>query len=254
MIDLHTHVLAGLDDGAKSFDQSVAMIRIAAETGTTDLVATPHANLEFRWDPARVEERIAELEGSAGGLRIHRGCDFHLYFDNIHDALAYPSKYTINHKRYLLVEFPDVLIAKSTPEVFAQLLDAGMTPVITHPERNYLLHTRMEELATWVENGCLVQVTAQSLLGRFGRDAREIARRLMKRGLVHFVASDAHDDQDRTPRLDLAYQHVAKRYGQERAEFLFVTNPRAALEGEPLPEQPAPAAAAPRKWFQFWGG
>jgi protein-tyrosine phosphatase len=252
MIDIHSHVLAGLDDGARSFEESVAMIRIAAETGTTDLVASPHANLDFQFNPERVEERLAELQQTSGALRLHCGCDFHLYFDNIHDALAHPSKYTINHKRYLLVEFPDLLIAKSTPEVFAQLLDSGMTPVITHPERNFLLHKRMEEMESWIESGCLVQVTAQSLLGRFGADARNVARQLMKRGLVHFIASDAHDAEDRTPRLDLAYKHVAGRYGRERAELLFVTNPLAVIEGEPLPEQPAPEADTGRKWFQFW--
>ncbi|HEY1204289.1 MAG: CpsB/CapC family capsule biosynthesis tyrosine phosphatase [Bryobacteraceae bacterium] len=253
MIDIHSHVLAGLDDGARSFEESVAMIRLAAETGTTDLVASPHANMDFRFDPERVEERLSELRQVSGAPRLHCGCDFHLYFDNIHDALAHPSKYTINHKRYLLVEFPDLLIAKSTPEVFAQLLNSGMTPVITHPERNFLLHKRMEEMESWIESGCLVQVTAQSLLGRFGADARNVARQLMKRGLVHFIASDAHDAEDRTPRLDLAYKHVAGRYGRERAELLFVTNPLAVIEGEPLPEQPAPEADTGRKWFKFWG-
>jgi protein-tyrosine phosphatase len=252
MIDIHSHVLPGLDDGSRSLEQSVAMIRIAAETGTTDLVASPHANLEFQFDPERVEQRLAELEKAGGGVRLHRGCDFHLYFDNIHDALAHPTKYTINHKGYLLVEFPDLLIAKSTPEVFSQLLQSGMTPIITHPERNFLLHKRMPELESWIDSGCLVQVTAQSLLGRFGAEARGVAQQLMKRGLVHFIASDAHDEEDRTPRLDLAYKLVADRYGQERAELLFVTNPRAVIEGQPLPEQPPPEADTRRKWFQFW--
>ncbi len=252
MIDIHSHVLAGLDDGARSLDMSAAMVRVAVETGTTDLVASPHANLDFKFDPALVEERIDELRKVAGPLRIHTGCDFHLYFDNIQDALAHPSKYTINHKSYLLVEFPDLLIAKTTPEVFRQLLQRGMTPIITHPERNFLLHKRMEEMESWIQSGCLVQVTAQSLLGRFGAEARKVAQELMKRGLVHFIASDAHDAEDRPPRLDLAYNYVAGRYGRERAEFLFVRNPRAVIDGEVLPQQPPPESDTGRKWFQFW--
>jgi protein-tyrosine phosphatase len=253
MIDIHTHVLPGFDDGARTLDDSVAMIRIAAEAGTTDLAATPHANLEFRFDPERIEKSITELQQASGSaVRIHRGCDFHLYFDNIEDALANPAKYTINHKRYLLVEFPDLLISKGTAEVFARLLDAGMVPIITHPERNFLLHRRMESLQEWVDDGCLVQVTAQSLLGRFGSEVRKVARQLMQLGLVHFIASDAHDPADRTPRLDQAYKHVAKRYGQERAELLFVSNPQAVLCGEPLPEQPPPDAGSPEKWYRFW--
>jgi protein-tyrosine phosphatase len=252
MIDIHSHVLAGLDDGARSLEESVAMVRIAAETGTTDLVASPHSNLEFTFDPGLVEERIAELSNLSGALRVHRGCDFHLYYENIQDALAHPTRYTINHKRYLLVEFPDMLIAKSTPEVFSQLVSHGMIPVITHPERNYLLHRRMEELRSWIEGGCLVQVTAQSLLGRFGKEARDVAHQLMKKGLVHFIASDAHDAEDRTPRLDLAYNYVAGRYGPQRADLLFRVNPQAVIEGKPLPVQPPVEAVPDRKWFKFW--
>lgn len=255
MIDIHSHVLPGLDDGARTLEQAVEMVRIAARTGTTDIVASPHANIEFRFDPGLVTEKIAELQAAAGtDVRIHRGCDFHLYFDNIQDALADPAKYTINGKGYLLVEFPDLLIAKSTPEVFARLGAAGMIPIITHPERNFLLHARIEELKTWVDQGCLLQVTGQSLLGRFGPEARDFARQLMRRGLVHFIASDAHDDQDRTPRLDQAYAHVAGRFGEDRAEVLFVTNPGAVLSGEPLPEQPEPEPVPERKWYRFWAG
>jgi protein-tyrosine phosphatase len=253
MIDIHTHVLAGLDDGARSLDESVEMLRTAARTGTTDIVVTPHANLEFRFDPQLVDAGIAELQGITGTLiRIHRGCDFHLYFDNIEDALAHPSKYTVNGKSYLLVEFPDLLIAQSTPQIFCRLIRAGMIPIITHPERNFLLHTRLDQIKTWVGLGCLVQVTGQSFLGRFGSEARDIARKLLERGLVHFVASDAHDASDRTPRLDEAYRHVAARWGAKRAELLFVTNPGAVLTGEPLPEQPEPEPVPARKWYRLW--
>jgi protein-tyrosine phosphatase len=253
MIDIHSHVLPGLDDGARTLEQAVEMLRIAARGGTTDIVASPHANTEFQFDPALVTEKIAELQAAAGpGVRIHRGCDFHLFFDNIQDALANPSRYTINGQSYLLVEFPDLLIARSTPEVFARLTAAGMIPIITHPERNFLLHTRIEQLSAWVDSGCLVQVTGQSFLGRFGAEARNVARQLMRRGLVHFVASDAHDDQDRTPRLDDAYADVAGRFGEEMAQALFVTNPQAVLLGEMLPEQPEPEPARERKWYKFW--
>lgn len=253
MIDIHTHVLPGIDDGARSLDESVEMLRAAARSGTTDLVATPHANLEFRFDPQVVEERLAELQNVAGpAVHLHRGCDFHLYYENIQDALTNPSKYTINGKSYLLVEFSDLLIAPSTPQVFARLLRAGMIPIITHPERNYLLHARMDQIKAWVGLGCCVQVTAQSLLGRFGTEARDIGRQLIERGLVHFVASDAHDASDRTPRLDEAYRHVAARYGEACAESLFVVNPRAALSGEPLGDQPVPKVRTSRKWFKFW--
>jgi protein-tyrosine phosphatase len=253
MIDIHTHVLPGLDDGSRSLEESVAMLRIAAESGTTDLVATPHANLQFRFNPALIEARLAELAQAAGNaVRLHRGCDFHLYYDNIQDALAHPAKYTINGLNYLLVEFPDVLIADSTDEVFYRFRRAGIVPIITHPERNFLLHRRMEQMARWVAEGCLIQVTAQSFLGRFGGEARSVARELIQRGMVHFVASDAHDAGDRTPSLREACQHLTRRYGADLAGRLFVENPGAALRGEPLPEPADAPTPRANPWYRFW--
>ncbi len=252
MIDLHTHVLPGLDDGARTVDDSLEMLRIAAESGTTDLVASPHANLQFQFDPHIVDRAIADLAAASGHrVRLHRGCDFHLYFDNIEDALAHPRKYTINGNCYLLVEFPDLLIAKTSTEIFSRMVQAGMVPVITHPERNPLLWRRLADLRKWIELGCCLQVTGQSLLGRFGSEARNFARELMNQDLVHFIASDAHDAEDRTPRLDNAYQHIAKRWSAARAERLLVTNPRAALAGAPLP-QPEPEPPPKRPWWRLF--
>lgn len=254
MIDIHSHILPGLDDGPRTLEESVAMLRIAAQAGTTEIVATPHANTEFCFQPELVAEKIAELAAASGDLvRIHSGCDFHLSYDNIQDALANPLKYTINQKGYLLVEFSDLLIARGMEEVFSRMRDVGITPVITHPERNWFLQQRLERLAIWVENGCPLQITAQSLLGRFGPDAKRFARELLKRDLVHFVASDAHDPDDRPPRLDEAYACVAKKLGPERAERLFVTNPRAALTGELIAWEPSPPPPKPRSRFWFRG-
>src|SRR5436309_11242094 len=129
MIDIHSHVLYGLDDGAKTREQSVAMLDVAARSGTTDIVATPHANGQYAFRPQLIEQRIAEL-GTMTPVRIYPGCDFHLQFDNIEDALANPEKYTLNHKGYLLVEFPDLSIFTETHAILMQLLDGGMVPII----------------------------------------------------------------------------------------------------------------------------
>lgn len=253
MIDIHSHVLYGLDDGAKTIDDSLAMVRMAAEHGTTDLVATPHANPQYRFNPELIEERLAEIaETSGSSLRLHHGCDFHLTFDNIQDAVAHPAKYTINHGRYLLVEFSDLLIFNNTGEIFERLQEAGMTPVITHPERNRLLRQRIGNIAQWVESGACVQVTAQSLLGGFGKRVEQFSRLLLDRRLVHFLASDAHDCEHRPPRLDLAYAWVKKHYGEELAEALCVTNPKAALIGETLQPFRDSISTESRKWYRIW--
>jgi protein-tyrosine phosphatase len=253
LIDIHSHVLYGLDDGAGTFEESLAMIRMAAAHGTTALVATPHASPEYRFEPEAIAERIAGLVDASGGvLELYSGCDFHLSYDNIQDAIINPNKYTINQKNYLLVEFSDLLIFKTTAEIFARLAGAGMIAVITHPERNGLLRQRLEEIAAWVESGACVQVTAQSLTGGFGRRAQEFCRLLLDRGLVHFIASDGHDCERRPPRMDQARAWLAENYGDAVSETLCVTNPRAAVTGDPLETVSVEVAPSSRKWYRFW--
>jgi protein-tyrosine phosphatase len=253
LIDIHSHVLFGLDDGPRTLEDSLAMVRMAAEHGTTDLVATPHANLAYRFEPERIAERIAQVREAVGGaLRLYTGCDFHLSFDNIQDSIDHPRKYTINQQRYLLVEFSELLIFKNTEEIFARLSDAGMTPVITHPERNGLLRQRGEKIAQWVEQGARVQLTAQSLTGGFGRRALDFSRELLDRRLVHVVASDGHDCQRRPPVMDQARAWLRKQYGDMLAEALCVTNPGAALSGDAMYLPTADPQSAVRKWYEFW--
>ena len=253
MIDIHSHVLYGLDDGARTLEDSVAMIRMAAENGTTDLVCTPHANLTYRFEPDRIRERLAEISAASGNLlRLYSGCDFHLSYENIQDAIENPRKYTIDHHNYLLVEFSDLLIFRNTSEILARLQDAGMIPVLTHPERNGLLRQRIDQIEAWVQAGARVQITAQSPLGDFGRRAKEFCETLLDRGLVHFVASDAHDCKRRPPRLDLAYEWLKQERGAALADMLCVVNPRAALRGGFLAVPDEDSESEPRKWYQRW--
>ncbi|MQA28727.1 MAG: hypothetical protein GEU82_02650 [Luteitalea sp.] len=184
--DIHSHILYGMDDGPRTIDESVRMLDVASQSGTTDIVATPHANGQYRFDPALVDRRIAELRARTT-VRIHRGCDFHLQVDNIEDAVAHPDKYTINQKSYLLVEFPADSVFPNSEDILQQLLDAGMVPIISHPERNIALQRRIDDLARWVALGCCVQVTALSHTGLFGPAAKSCARKLLDRGLTHFV-------------------------------------------------------------------
>ena len=249
MIDIHSHILHGLDDGARTLEESVAMVHMAVAAGTTDIVATPHANNQYAYDPGVVEQKLAELRQAAGGaIRIHRGCDFHLTPENIADAIHSPAKYSIAGNGYLLVEFSDFLVPESAAEIFGRMITAGLRPIVTHPERNPLLQKKLELIEDWVERGCLVQVTAHSPLGRFGKTAKAAADRLLASGLVHFLASDAHDCKHRPPALDEPWKHIAGEFGDSAARVLLETNPAAALAGAAK----APAAAkVRRKWFGF---
>jgi protein-tyrosine phosphatase len=212
MIDIHSHILPALDDGSKSLEESVEMLRQAAAAGTTDIVASPHANQEYAFHERVVEQKIGELQAAVGDApRIHYGCDFHLTLENIEDALRSPGKYSINHRGYLLVEFSDFLIPKTTDELFARMMKVGLRPIVTHPERNQLLRCRLPELEAWVSQGVHLQVTAQSLMGRFGKTASKFAHELMARGLVHFLASDAHDTKWRTTAMNEPREYVDRR-------------------------------------------
>jgi protein-tyrosine phosphatase len=253
MIDIHSHILWGLDDGARSLDESIAMLEMAGASGTTEIVATPHSNAEYEYRPALIDERIQELTARvSGGPRVRRGCDFHLDFDNIDRLLEDPSVYTIAGKQYLLVECPDLHVGPHTEAVLGRLIDAGLIPIVTHPERNPVLQRELDRVEAWVESGCLVQVTALSVTGGFGRGASAACHRLLRRGLAHVVASDAHDPVHRNTRLDEARETVRARYGEEAAELLFTANPRAIVNGSPVAGGRQPFGAPKRPWWRFW--
>ncbi|MDP9053037.1 MAG: exopolysaccharide biosynthesis protein [Acidobacteriota bacterium] len=232
MVDIHSHIVFGVDDGAGTMQESVAMLKMAAESGTTDIVATPHSDFKFLYDLPIVEERIDALRGIVKDtIRIHRGCDFHLSLNNIQACMAEPSRFTINGKRYLMVEFPDEFIPGKTSDIFEGMIDIGITPVITHPERNKLLMSDIGRLAGWVRAGCLIQVTGESFTGSFGKTASAACRKLMRHRLVHFVASDAHSVDWRPPDLRAPFACVQSEFGGECARRLFQINPAMALTG-----------------------
>jgi protein-tyrosine phosphatase len=235
MIDIHTHILPGLDDGPDSMEVTAEMIAMARAHGTTALVASPHADPQYPYDPDRVDRLLEEARAFAGaGMSLVRGCDFHLTIQNVDDAVANPGRYAIGGKSYILMELSDLVIFPNTSLLWRRLEDAGHRIILTHPERNPLLRQRLELITQWVGEGRYMQVTAQSLLGRFGPKARSFARSMLDRGLVHFIASDAHDLLARPPVLDQAYRWLCDEYSPRLAELLCVEHPMAALTGQEL--------------------
>jgi len=232
MIDIHSHILPGIDDGSRSMEETVELLKIAREAGTEIIVASPHADSEYNYDPDKVDALIEEAQAGAGdGIKIVRGCDFHLMFANVNAAMENPKHYTINRGPYLLMELSDMLIFPNTGDIWRELDGYGVRVILTHPERNQILQTKFEQIEQWVGEGFLMQITGQSLLGKFGTKAQKIATRMIDKGLAHFVASDGHDPVVRPPRLDLAFRWVSERYGKDLAEILFITNPGAAVNG-----------------------
>ena len=236
MIDIHSHILPGLDDGSDSLDTSVAMAEMAIADGITHVIGTPHASQNHKFVPELAKQRRDEIQALfEGRLIFATGCDFHLSFENLQDIRVEPQRYTLNQKNYLLVEFADYSIPPSMDQALHQLQLAGLHPIITHPERNPLIRSQPERLYKWLRQGCYAQVTAQSLLGKFGRSAQEMTIEWLNAGAIHFLASDAHNTTSRPLRLKEAYEQLAKTWGEETARALLVENPLAAFEGRPLP-------------------
>jgi protein-tyrosine phosphatase len=241
MIDIHHHLLFGVDDGPKDLDSSVAQAEVAAADGITHIACTPHANDVYEFNPERNQERLAAIRERVGDqLTLGLGCDFHLSYENIEDALQHPRKFTINQGSYLLVEFAEFMIPQNIGDTFYEFTVKGIRPIITHPERNPLLQREHERMAEWMRTGCLVQITAASLGGRFGKRAQALSWDLIEKNWVNFIATDAHNLEGRPPRMSEAHAAIAKRCGQETADRLCVDNPRAAFEDRKLPPQPDP--------------
>lgn len=239
LVDVHSHILWGLDDGPSDLNQSLAMLQVAAEHGTTDIVATPRASFEYRFDPRIVAQRLEELRArSDGAIRIHAGCAFHFGFDNIRDALANPHKYTINGLNFLLVEFPDLLVPPGAEKILDNFRKQGLVPVISQPERNSMLQHSMERMQAWVSMGCMVQVTARSLSGHFGKIEQRCAWDLLRTGTAHLIASGARDLLYNPPRLDAAWRLVKRELGEDAAQKLLIDNPSAVVHGRALGRKP----------------
>src|SRR2546427_154452 len=155
MVDIHCHILPGLDDGADTLETSLQMAEMAIAEGVTHVVGTPHANSQYKFDPELIRQRRDELQSAVGArLTLATGCDFHLSYENLQDIQKNPQKYTINQKNYLLVEFADFAIPPSMDDTLHQLHLAGLSPIITHPERNALLRAQPERMYRWLHQGC----------------------------------------------------------------------------------------------------
>lgn len=253
MIDLHCHLLPGIDDGAKDLATSLAMARIAAADGIRTTACTPHIYPGlFENDSAGIAAGIGHLRDALAnegiGLRLVAGTDAHLTPELL-PRLRAGTAPTLAGGRYFLLEPPHTLAPPRFAESVFEFVVAGYVPVITHPERLTWIRANYDVFAGLVKGGAWLQVTAGSLTGRFGKEAQRFGERFLADGLVHVLATDAHSTGRRAPLLAEGRRAAEKWVGAEEAQRLVAERPQAVLDDVPpgdVAPVPALAGAPPR--------
>ena len=249
VIDLHCHLLPGVDDGPATLEESVAMARAAATAGTSTIVATPHIRGDYPLEPSELEPRAEALRQALhqAGVRLRVLTAGEVAISKLHDlADADLQKLRLGEGSYMLVESPytDVGDLLETALFYLQL--RGFTPLLAHPERAPAFQANPDRLAALVERGMLCSITAASMRGAFGRAVQAFARRLLESRLVHDVSSDAHDSRRRPPDLIAGFEALGGRFPSQ-ADWYTRISPAAILAGEHPGAPPAVGTSVLRR-------
>jgi protein-tyrosine phosphatase len=278
VIDIHIHILPGLDDGAKTLEESLRMCEMSAQDGVRTIVATPHTgNGHYSNNRGTILEKVKELSEalnhfrignsdfgldhlsrvvqfavgnpqspmepgsvqSAISFRVLPGADVHFSPDILRLVEEGEFETVNDNGLFLMVEFPVQGIPFRAEEVLFKLIAKRIIPIITHPERNFEIGQKPRRYYELIRMGCLGQVTAMSLTGQFGTEIKRVAEKLLRNNLIHFIASDAHSANGRPPVLSSAVKAAAKIVGEEEAQKMVTEYPQAILEGK-RPKVPEP--------------
>jgi len=261
MVDIHCHVLPETDDGATSLEESVAMCHAAAADGIKTIVATPHMfdGVHTTPDKETIRKKIATVMRACGAcVNIVPGGEVRYSYEIFQEAGDPGARIKLNGTSYMLLEFPFHSVPPNIEMTIFQILNAGITPVIAHPERNRRIKERPTILVDLIERGAFAQLDAGSLTGGFGREAYHVSRQIIEAGLAHFIATDAHHQDRRRPVLSEAAAIAAVWGGEEYARAMVEANPGALVNDRAIPFQPEADVDAllgrnkNKSWFAFW--
>ena len=239
MIDIHSHLLPGIDDGADSLDEALAMCRIAAQEGCRAMIATPHLRHQYWWNDDRqaIESLHRTLRQAAKDiLDVHLGGEIAIHSESCGEleALPHGQLLTLAGSRYVLLEFDRHGLGPDPVDLVHELRVNGFFPIIAHPERVAWLASQDVLLRELVRSGAHLQLTGMSLTGHLGRRLQDLCLEWIEQDLVDFVASDAHQPTIRPPGLALARDMLTRIGGSEMADRILVQNPQAVLDDRPI--------------------
>ena len=240
MIDIHNHVLPNIDDGSKSIEMSLRMLKYAYEQGVTEVVNTVHyqhplfLNIDHSLESFERIKKSLQLKLNDCGvqIKIHLGSEVY-YYENLLKIVNEPLT-TLGGGKYMLIEFPPKNMPNSQKQTLFDLKISGVTPIIAHPERYQLVQENFSIIYDWINAGCLIQVDAGSLLGLMGKKAKESSLLIVKEGCCHILASDAHNDSNRNFCIGDAYNCVKNIIGKKNSDLLVYEYPLSIIKGEDL--------------------
>jgi protein-tyrosine phosphatase len=259
-VDIHCHLVPAIDDGSKSWDETRAMAEMAVKDGIATIVVTPHQLGNFKHNTgdvirARTAELQQFLQDQAIPLRVLPGGDVRIEADMVRMIRDGKVMSLADHRKHVLLELPHEMYIP-LDRLLTELAATKMVGILSHPERNQGILTTPRVLAPLVEAGCLLQVTAGSLVGAFGPNIQKFTEDLVTQGLVHFVSTDAHSPKNRRPLLRRAFERVVELTDFETATDLCCRNPGCVAAGTDIPKKrlplPTPAQRAPGRGFFGW--
>lgn len=255
MLDLHCHILPGVDDGAQTINDSIEMAKVAVSEGITHILATPHhQKLQWNNDKKKVTQKTTEfqkvLDYHQIDLTVFPGQEVSLYGELVTDIEKDNILFTDESCTYILIELPTTSIPSYTERLFYDLQSHGKIPIIVHPERNHSIIEHPNRLKNFIDKGALAQLTAASYTGGFGKKIEKLSKQLIEANLVHFIASDAHNVTNRSFHMKEAYDLLAKEYGRSKRNTFHETT-RNLLNGDPVitPETVNIKQSLVSKWF-----
>jgi protein-tyrosine phosphatase len=242
MVDIHCHIIPGIDDGAQSLDESLSLIRMERDGGTRTMVATPHVYTDQELlDSDQIPERLhaLRLEVERAGIDIELVPGAEVYPSmGIAKALDMGKPITVNgHRKHMLVDLPMGALPMDFDTILFEIQARGITPILAHPERNAVFQHEPKKLIEYIERGIALQVDAGSLKGKYGQEAIGIANYILKKHWAHFLASDAHKVRPK-PMLQEGVSRLSEKLSSDYLQLLTKESGRCVVEGRPLPQLP----------------
>ncbi|MFD9624851.1 tyrosine-protein phosphatase [Peribacillus muralis] len=236
MIDIHSHILPGVDDGAKHITESIAMAKLAVSEGIQTIIATPHhKNGHFENEKNDIIEKVAELnevlKAEAIDLEVLPGQETRIYGDLLSDHQEARILTLNDAGRYVFIELPTDHVPAYTEPLLYDIQMKGLVPIIVHPERNLEFLESPNHLYKLVKHGALTQITAKSIVGGFGKKTKKFALQLIEKKLTHYVASDAHNTKNRAFHMIAAFNEIENKYGADM-KYLFMENAELLVQGK----------------------